>query len=277
MPYAEGMKRWWILAGLLGGLWAQAQTVTVGLYGRPDYASPTLEVNWPLEAFTLGAWAYREGGGVSLDGSLELGPLGRLTYGGQLGLLPLGWQAQGRLGASLGPVALEGSLAYRQFPTLCCAPIPMAVWSPEGPAMIAWLAQVQARYRTAPRETLTTRLDWADGVWKGEGSYAWRGSDTLTLGAGYAPGWYGLVGWKGEVDEAGNLLEAYLRAGEYNQAQLRLFVQDTEPNLKLSLTLDYPWAGKVELEALPLTLEGGLNPMGWSAWLRYTFDFGGEP
>lgn len=262
---------------LLGGLWAQAQTVTVGLYGRPEYASPTLEVSWPLEAFTLSAWVYREGGGLGLDSSLELGPLGRLSYGAQLGLVPLGWQARGQLGASLGPVALEGSLAYREIPALCCAPIPMGVWSPEPPTMVAWHAQLGARYRTAPRETLTTRLDWADGVWKGEGSYAWRANDTVTLGAGYDLGWYGLLGWKGELDEAGNLLEAYLRAGEFNQAQVNLFVQDFEPNLKLSLTLNYPWAGKVEVEALPLRIEGGLGPMGWSAWLRYTLNFGGEP
>lgn len=112
-----------------------------------------------------------------------------------------------------------------------------------------------------------------------EGTFSLRQTSTSTFGLGYQNGAYGPLGWRGELGEAGEaggLLDMTLRARYYNcrEALFSMSLEDTN-KLNLRFTAAYPWAAKLGIE------EGNVHANavfdeGWSAWLRYTLEFGGE-
>jgi hypothetical protein len=265
-----------------------AQSLTFGLYGRgPDYITPTIEASLSFNDLTLGLQAQRDGVGVLIEQALELGPVGRLSFGarGNLGFAnlytgtgSLQWGGEVFARGGAGPVALETRLAYATVARnllwvgdtqgISDTAIPFGVLSGAG-----FSAALAGRYRLDRNQTLALAVGY-DGNWLAEGSFALRKGATYTFGAGYQGGIYGLLGWKGELDEEGALLDMVLRAGQFNQLSAALFLE----NLKLRLTLAYPLTATVGLEVNALRLDGTYNPNtgAWSAWLRYTIVFAEE-
>lgn len=241
-----------------------AQTLTFGLYGRlsPDYLTPTIEASYPLDDLTLGLRLQRDAFGVSAESALEFGPAGRVSYGlrGNLGFA--GWGLEGFAKGGVAQVALEANLAY-------VSTLRSNLWVGDtGPAGLS--GSLLGRYRLSARDTVGLFTEYS-GVWTFEGSYALRDDATYTFGLGYQNGIYGILGWKGELDEEGTLLEALLRAGLRNELEAALFLE----NLKLRLTLAYPLAAKVGLEMDAIRLEAAYDG-GLVLWLRYAINFGGE-
>lgn len=258
------MRKAWLGVVLLGASWAWGQSLTFGVLVQPSYFSPTLEGSLPIEGFTLGARVQRGAVGLSLDGALELGPVGRVGFGLRGGLSFAGWGAGLGVRSALGPLALDVGVAYTQA----------ASWVLDNDTA-GWSGRLAGRYRLGSRETLGLLVAYAQEQISGEASLALRSQSTLTVGAGYRGGLYGLVAWRGELDEAGTLLDASLRAGLFNQLEANLYTTLFEADLKLGLTLAYPWAGKLNVEMNPVRLDFSLSPERWSVWARYQIDLGG--
>jgi hypothetical protein len=86
------------------------------------------------------------------------------------------------------------------------------------------------------------------------------------------------LGWRGELDEAGTLLEATLRTGQLGRLEAALtrpLDEEQINNLKLRLTLAYPWAASLGVEAYRFRADLGYDG-GFSLWLRYTLSLGGN-
>lgn len=245
-----------------------AQSVTFGLYGRlsPDYLTPTVEVSYPLQDFTLGLQAQRDALGVLLENALDLGPVGRVSYGGRASLGFAGWGLQGFARGGAGPVAAEVQLGYSSTP-------PAKLWvgdaNPVQPIAAGFNGLLSGRYRLSSTQTLGLSAHYF-GLWALESTLALRDQDTYTFGLGYQNGVYALVGWRSQLD-SNTLLETTLRAGFYNRLEAALFLEE----LKLHLTLAYPWAGMLSAESGDLRADASYDG-GWSLWLRYTLRFGEE-
>jgi len=259
-----------------------AQSLTFGLYGRsgPDYLTPTIEANYPVGDTTLGLRAQRDAFGISAESALELGPAGRVSYGARGNVGFAGWGLEGFVRGGVAQVALEGYLAYSTTPR-------NTLWVGDNYSKglaISTLGSAQnlggglsGRYRLSSKDTLGLALEYAN-LWAAEGTYALRENATYTFGLGFQNGLYGLLGWRGELDEAGTLLEATLRAGGFNRLESALTIPlgDEEiSNLKLRLTLAYPLAATLSVEMNDLRLDTAYEG-GFSAWLRYRINFGGE-
>lgn len=254
-----------------------AQSLTFGLYGRlsPDSLTPTLEATLPLGAFDLEARLQRDALGLGLGSALEFGALGRLSYGVRASLGFAGWGVESRIGGTFGPVAASLEAGYSST-------LRSHLWVGDeakgGLKLGFW-----GRYRLSPRETLGLGLgfkrslaDLASG--SGELSYALRQEQTYTFGLGVDDSrLYALLGWRGELDEAGTLLEATLRAGQLWRLETALTAPLDEElnNLKLRLTVAYPWAATLGLEAYGFRADASYDG-GFSLWIRYTLSFGGN-
>lgn len=246
-----------------------AQSLTFGIYGRlsPNYLTPTLEASYPLGELSLGLRLQQGAFGVSAESATELGPAGRFSYGARASLGFAGWGLEAFARGGVAQVALEAALAYASTPR-------NTLWVGDtGPAGLS--GGLLGRYRLSSRDTLGLYTEYS-GLWTFEGSYALRDSATYTFGLGYRNGVYAMVGWRGELDEEGTLLEALLRAGLRNELEAALFTAlDDATNLKLRLTLAYPLAAKVGLEMDAFRLEASYDG-GFALWLRYTINLGGE-
>lgn len=254
-----------------------AQSFTFGLYGRlsPDSLTPTLEATLPLGAFDLEARLQRDALGLGLGSALEFSALGRLSYGVRASLGFAGWRVESRIGGTFGPVAASLEAGYSSA-------LRSQLWvgdeAEEGLKLGFW-----GRYRLSPRETLGLGLGFKRNLaglasGSGELSYALRQEQTYTFGLGVDDSrLYALLGWRGELDEAGTLLEATLRAGQYNRLEATLTVPLDEElnNLKLRLTAGYPWTASLGVEAYRFRADASYNG-GLSLWLRYTLSFGGN-
>ncbi|AWR87818.1 hypothetical protein [Meiothermus taiwanensis] len=267
-----------VLAALGFGASGLAQSLSFGLYARlsPDYLTPTVEATLPLEGLELNARFQREALGVGLGGALELGPLGRLSYGARASLGFAGWGLQAAASGVFGPVAASLEAAYSNT-------LRSSLWvgdEAEGGLKLG----LGGRYRLDGRQTLGLQLGFKNslaGVASGSGelSYALRRQETYTLGLGIDDSrLYGLLGWRGELDEAGTLLEATLRAGQLNRLEAALTTpldEDLLNYLKLRLTVAYPWAATLGVEAYGFRVDAGYDG-GFSLWLRYRLSFGGN-
>lgn len=264
---------------------SHAQSLSFGIYGRlePDYLTPTLELSWPLDNTTLGLQAQRDAVGLSVQQALELGPAGRVVFLGRGTVGFAGWGLQTQANGTVGPAAFGLGLGYRSTaPTnLWVGDDALSSWP--SPAS-GWFAQANGRYRLSSRETLGVGLGINDdllGVIRGnlEATYAVRQTQTYTFGAGVmGNNWYGLLGWRGELGSNGTLLDTTLRAGLLNRldSTLTLPLSDEDVNnLKLRLTVAYPWAAKLGLEVANIRLEATYDG-GYALWLRYVLDFSGE-
>lgn len=254
----------------------QAQTLTLGAYGRltPDYLTPTLELSYPLDDFTLGARAQRDAFGVSVERVLDLGAAGRAAYGarGSLGLA--GWGAEGFVRGGVAQFALEARLGY--------APTARSnLWVGDSdPAGLGGL--LSGRVRLSSAQTAGLLLAYADPLLTAEATLALRDRATYTFGLGVrGPDPYAVLGWRGEVGEEGALLEALLRAGLRNEleAALSLPVGEGESILKLRLALAYALASSRLTASLGAELDSyrldASYDGGFGLWLRYTLNLGG--
>lgn len=255
------------------------QSLTFGLYGRsgPDYLTPTLEATLPLGDLDLSARFQRDALGLGLGGALEFSALGRLRYGARVSLGLAGWGLQAAAGGTLGPVAANLEAAYSNT-------LRSHLWvgdEAEGGLKLG----LGGRYRLDPRQTLGLQLGFRNdlaGIARGaaELSYALRQDQTYTFGLGIDDARvYGLLGWRGELDEAGTLLEATLRAGQLGRLEAALTTPLDEEqlnNLKLRLTAAYPWAASLGVEVYSLLAEARYDH-GFSLWMRYQLRFGGNP
>jgi len=254
------------------------QSLTIGLQGRlsPGYLTPTLEVTLPLGDLDLYARLQRDALGVGLGSALEFSALGRLSYRVQASLGFAGWGLEGRASGTFGPVAANVEALYSNT-------LRNNLWVGEeaegGLKVGLW-----GRYRLDPRQTLGLQMGFKNdlaGIARGaaELSYALRQAQTYTVGLGVDDArLYGLLGWRGELDEAGTLLEATLRAGQLNRLEATLTTPlDDEQlnNLKLRLTASYPWAVSLGIEAYGFRADAGYDG-GFSLWLRYTLSLGGN-
>ncbi|MGK0619444.1 hypothetical protein [Meiothermus cerbereus] len=254
------------------------QSLTFGLYGRlgPDYLTPTVETTLPLGEWELNARFQRDALGLGLGGALEFSALGRLRYGARVSLGLAGWGLQAAASGALGPLAANLEATYSNT-------LRSNLWvgdEAEGGLKLG----LWGRYRLDPRQTLGLQLGFKNdlvGIARGaaELSYALRQGETYTFGLGLDDSrWYALLGWRGELDEAGTLLEATLRAGQLGRLEAALtrpLDEEQINNLKLRLTLSYPWAATLGVEAYRLRADLGYNG-GFSLWLRYTHSFGGS-
>jgi hypothetical protein len=254
------------------------QSLTFGLYGRlgPEYLTPTLEATLPLGEWDLNARFQRDALGLGLFGALEFSALGRLRYGARVSLGLAGWGLQAAAGGALGPVAANLEAAYSNT-------LRSNLWvgdEAEGGLKLG----LGGRYRLDPRQTLGLQLGFKNdlaGIARGaaELSYALRQGQTYTFGLGIDDARiYGLLGWRGELDEAGTLLEATLRAGQLGRLEAALTTPLDEEqinNLKLRLTVAYPWAATLGVEAYHLRADVSYDG-GFSLWLRYMLSFGGN-
>ena len=251
-----------------------AQSVTFGLYGHltPNYLTPTVELSYPIQDITLGLRLQRDAFGVSAESALELGPVGRVSYGGRGSLGFAGWGLGAFARGGAGPGAAEARLGYSSTP-------PANLWvgeaDPIQPVAAGFNGLLSGRYRLSPTQTVGLTAQYF-GVFAAEGSFALRDQATYTFGMGYQNGLYGLLGWRGEVAEDGTLLDVSLRAGFYNRLET-LFVTplDSTNKLNLRFTVAYPWAAKLGVEMGNVRADAAFDG-GWSLWLRYTLDFGGE-
>lgn len=269
LAYRPLLMVWLLAIGFQLPAVSLAQSLTFGIYGRlsPNYLTPTLEATYPLDDLSLGLRLQRDAFGVSAESAIELGPAGRFSYGARANLGFAGWGLEGFAKGGVAQVALEVALAYASSPR-------SALWVGDtGPAGLS--GGLLGRYRLSSTSTLGLYTEYS-GVWTFEGSYALRDSATYTFGLGYQNGVYAILGWRGELDEEGTLLEALLRAGLRNELEAALFTAlDDATNLKLRLTLAYPLAAKVGLEMDAFRLEATYDG-GFALWLRYTINFGGE-
>jgi hypothetical protein len=254
------------------------QSLTFGLYGRlgPDNLTPTVEATLPLGDLDLSARLQRDALGLGLGGALEFSALGRLSYSARASLGLVGWGLQAAAGGALGPLAANLEAAYSNT-------LRSRLWvgdEAEGGLKLG----LGGRYRLDPRQTLGLQLGFKNdlaGIARGaaELSYALRQEQTYTFGLGVDDSrLYGLLGWRGELDEAGTLLEATLRAGQLGRLEAALTTPlDQElNNLKLHLTLSYPWAATLGVEVYSLLAEARYDN-GFSLWIRYKLIFGGNP
>lgn len=252
------------------------QSLTFGLYGRlsPEALTPTLEATLPLGAFDLEARLQHDTLGLGLGSALEFSALGRLSYGLRASLGFAGWGIEGRVGGTFGPVAASLEALYSTT-------LRSALWvgdEADGGLELGFLG----RYRLSPRETLGMQLGFKNNLaglasGSGELSYALRQEQTHTFGLGVDDSrLYALLGWRGELDEAGTLLETTLRAGQLwrLEAALTAPLDEELNNLKLRLTVAYPWAATLGLEAYGFRADASYDG-GFSLWLRYTLSFGG--
>ncbi len=267
-----------IALGLKLSAFGLGQSLTFGLYGRlsPDYLTPTIEVTLPLGDLDLYARLQRDALGVGLGSALEFSALGRVSYRVQASLGFAGWGAEGNTSGTFGPVAARVEALYSNTPR-------NRLWvgeEAEGGLKVGLLG----RYRLDPRQTLGGQVGFKNdlaGMARGmaELSYALRLAHTYTFGLGIEDSRiYGLLGWRGELDEAGTLLEATLRAGQLNRLEAALTAPlDDEllNNLKLRLTAAYPWAASLGIEAYGFRADAGYDG-GFSLWLRYTLNLGGN-
>jgi len=254
------------------------QSLTFGLYGRlgPDYLTPTVEATLPLGDLDLSARLQRDALGLGLGGALEFSALGRLNYSARVSLGLVGWGLQAAAGGTLGPLAANLEAAYSNTPR-------SNLWvsdEAEGGLKLG----LGGRYRLDSRQTLGLRLGFKNdlaGIARGaaELSYALRQGPTYTFGLGIDDARiYGLLGWRGELDEAGTLLEATLRTGQLGRLEAALtrpLDEEQINNLKLRLTLAYPWAASLGVEAYRFRADLGYDG-GFSLWLRYTLSLGGN-
>ncbi len=274
-----------------------AQSLTFGLYGRlsPDALNPTLEASIPLNDLNLNLRAQLLSLRVGLDSALELGTLGRVTYGlggsAAFGSFYSSGDVMGSGSAfgldafvrgGVGPVAFNGYFWYNTPSTRRSD-----FWvgdqfaagltnTPLGEAS-GFSGGLEGRYRISREQTLGLAVEYTNR-WAGEAIFTVRDSATYSFGLGSREGVYGILGWRGELDENGTLLDATLRAGLRNeiQAALTLPLSDEDVNnLKLRLTLAYPWAAKVGLEVASIRADA-IYDGGYALWLRYTFNFGEE-
>ncbi len=257
---------------------ATAQSLTFGLYGRlgPDYPTPTVETTLPLGELDLSARFQRDALGVGLNGALEFSALGRLSYGARVGLGFAGWGLQASASGIFGPVAANLEAAYSNT-------LRSNLWvgdDAEGGLKLG----LGGRYRLDPRQTLGLQLGFKNdlaGIARGaaELSYALRQGQTYTFGLGIDDSRiYGLLGWRGELDEAGTILETGLRAGQLTRLEAALTTPLDEEqinNLKLRLTVAYPWAASLGVEAYRFRADASYDG-GFSLWLRYMLSFGGN-
>ncbi|PZA07127.1 hypothetical protein DNA98_10820 [Meiothermus sp. Pnk-1] len=245
---------------------AFAQSFTFGVYGRSGYLTPTFEGTLSAGDFILGLRAQWAAIGLSAEGAVELGPMGRIGYGlrGSLGIA--GWAVEGFARGALGPVGLDASLGYASAPR-------QNLWVGDyGEANLSGLnVRFFGRYRLSGRETLGLTVGYANPFLYGEASYTTRAETTWTLGLGYRGGPYGLAGWRGEL--GGAVLDLSLRLGWYNRLEAALFTEE----LKTHLTLSYPWAASLGVEGGPWRADAGYGvDTGIFGWLRYTLEFGEE-
>lgn len=272
----RGLKGALILLFL--GLPALAQTLTLGGYVDKSQLTPTLELSHPFSGFTFELRATREALGLGLQRALELGPIGRLAYGGLVALGPGGAGGRVFLQGGVGPVALEAALAYAALPW-------KALWVGENdPKGLS--GRLKGRFRLSSREVLALSLAYGDAglgllpwgrpTWGLEGVYAFREGPTYTVGLGHRGGPYGLFGLKGELDEEGSVGEVLLRAGARTALEARLYTSIGEDALRLRLALAYPLYLALEGEWRGLGLEGACGQEGYALWLRYRWAFGSE-
>lgn len=266
-----------IALGLQFSAFSLGQSLTFGLYGRlsPDYLTPTTEVTLPLGDLDLYARLQRDALGVGLGSALEFSALGRVSYRVQASLGFAGWGVQGNASGTFGPVAANVEALYSNT-------LRNSLWvgeEAEGGLKVGLLG----RYRLDPRQTLGLQVGFKSdlaGIARGaaELSYALRQAQTHTFGLGIDDSRiYGLLGWRGELDEAGTILEATLRAGQLwrLEAALTAPLDEQLNNLKLRLTAAYPWAASLGIEAYGFRADAGYDG-GFSLWLRYTLSFGGN-
>lgn len=256
---------------------ATAQSLNLGLYGRlgPDYLTPTVETTLPLGELDLNARFQRDALGVGLGSAVELSALGRLSYAARLGLGFAGWGIQAGASGIFGPVAANLDAAYSNA-------LRSSLWvadEAEGGLKLG----LGGRYRLDPRQTLGLQLVFKNslaGVANGSGevSYAMRQEQSYILGLGVDDSrWYGLLGWRGLLGEAGTVLEASLRAGQLTRLEAALTAPLDEEqinNLKLRLTVVYPWAATLGMEAYRFRADASYDG-GFSLWVRYMLSFGG--
>ena len=251
-----------------------AQSVTFGLDGRvaPDYLTPTLELSYPVQDITLGLRLQRDAFGVSAESALELGPVGRISYGGRGSLGFAGWGLGAFARGGAGPVAAEARLGYYSTPP---ANLWVGDYDPIQPVAAGFNGLLSGRYRLSSTQTVGLSAQYF-GIFAAEGTFALCDQNTYTFGVGYQNGLYGLLGWRGEVAEDGSLLEVSLRAGFYNRLET-LFITPLDDTNKLNLrfTVAYPWAAKLGIEVGNVRADAAFDG-GWSLWLRYTLNFGGE-
>lgn len=255
---------------------ATAQSFNLGLYGRlgPDYLTPTVEATLPLGEWDLSVRLQRDALGVGLGSAVELSALGRLSYAARLGLGFAGWGIQAGASGIFGPVAASLEAAYSNT-------LRSSLWvadEAEGGLKLG----LGGRYRLDPRRTLGLQLGFKnslEGVASGSGevSYALRQEQSYILGLGVDDSrGYGLLGWRGILDEAGTVLEASLRAGQLTrlEAALTAPLEEQIHNLKLRLTVVYPWAATLGVEAYRFRADASYDG-GFSLWVRYMLSFGG--
>jgi hypothetical protein len=245
---------------------AFAQSLTLGLYGRSGYLTPTLEGTLPVGDFTLGLRAQWAALGLTAESAVELGPIGRVGYGLRASLGLPGWAVEGFARGALGPVGLDANLGYASTSR-------QNLWVGDyGEANLSGLnVRLFGRYRLSGRETLGLTLGYANPFLYGEASYATRADTTWTFGLGYRGGPYGLVGWRGELGQG--LLDLTLRAGFYNRLEAVLSTEE----LKTRLTLSYPWAASLGVERGSWRADAGYGAeSGIFGWLRYTLELGEE-
>lgn len=277
-PYRRLLQLALAAVGLQFATLGLGQSLTFGLFGRlpPDHLTPTLEATLPLGELELRARLQRDALGLGLNGALELSALGRLSYGAGFSLGFAGWGLQAGASAVLGPVAASLEALYSSTPR-------SRLWvgeEAEGGLKLG----LGGRYRLEPRQTLGLQLGFKNslaGIASGSGelSYTLRQEQTYTLGLGVDDSrLYGLLGWRGELDGAGTLLEAALRAGQLNRLEAALTApldQEQLNYLKLRLTVAYPWAATLGVEAHGFRAEASYDG-GFSLWLRYILEFGGN-
>ncbi len=222
-----------------------------GLYLGP-HPTPTLELHHTLGETTLHLKAQWPRVGMGFGSGLALGPLGYLGYEAQGEVGQGGLGAFGRLQGGAGPLALEARLGYRPRAT-------PPLFPEEG--LFGGLA---LRYRRAPKETWGLGAFWAPLVL--EATYARREEATYTLGLGVASPPYGILGWKGEVGEGGEVLDLALRFGGVNRLEAGLYLGEAS----LRLTLSYPWGGRLTLWLGDLGLEVGYGEAPY-LWARYAW------
>ncbi|GIW25711.1 hypothetical protein [Meiothermus sp.] len=254
-----------------------AQSLSFGIYSRlsPDYLTPTVEVTLPLGDLDLHARLQRDALGVGLGSALEFSALGRVSYQVQASLGFAGWGVRGNASGTFGPVAANVEALYSNT-------LRNSLWVGEE-AEGGLKAGILGRYRLDPRQTLGLQVGFKSdlaGIARGaaELSYALRQTQTYTFGLGIDDARiYGLLGWRGELDEAGTLLEATLRAGQLwrLEAALTAPLDEELNNLKLRLTVAYPWTTTLGVEAYGFRADASYDG-GFSLWLRYTLSFGGN-
>lgn len=267
-----------VVVGLQLSTLGFGQSLTFGLFGRlsPGYLTPTVEATLPLGELELRARLQRDALGLGLFGALELSALGRLSYGAGFSLGFAGWGLQAGASAVLGPVAASLEAQYSNT-------LRSSLWvgdEADGGLKLG----LGGRYRLDARQTLGLQLGFKNslaGIASGSGelSYALRQEQTYTFGLGVDDSrLYGLLGWRGELDEAGTLLEATLRAGQLNRLEAALTAPLDEEqlnNLKLRLTVAYPWAATLGVEAYGFRADASYEGS-FSLWLRYRLSFGGS-